>query len=32
MIVLAAVLWIVKMGWVIHLWAALDAAIYKPRT
>jgi hypothetical protein len=31
MVVLAAILWIIKMGWVIHLWACLDAAIYKPR-
>jgi TM2 domain-containing membrane protein YozV len=29
--VLAAVLWIVLMGWIIHLWSILDAATYKPR-
>lgn len=27
--VLAAVLWIVLLGWVIHLWSILDAATYK---
>lgn len=31
MFVLAAVLWIVFLGWIIHLWSILDAAIYKPR-
>jgi TM2 domain-containing membrane protein YozV len=29
--VLAAVLWIVLMGWVIHLWSILDAATWKGR-
>lgn len=29
--VLASVLWIVLMGWAIHLWSVLDAALYKPR-
>ncbi|MGH7719895.1 MAG: hypothetical protein ACREON_13760 [Gemmatimonadaceae bacterium] len=29
--VLAAVLWIVLLGWVIHLWSVLDAALWKPR-
>jgi TM2 domain-containing membrane protein YozV len=28
--VLAAVLWIVLMGWAIHLWSVLDAALYRP--
>ncbi|MEI7036863.1 hypothetical protein [Fulvimonas yonginensis] len=31
MFVLAAVLWIVWMGWIIHLWSILDAALYKPQ-
>jgi TM2 domain-containing membrane protein YozV len=31
MFVLAAVLWIILMGWVIHLWSILDAALWKPR-
>lgn len=28
--VLAGVLWVVLMGWAIHLWSVLDAALYKP--
>lgn len=31
MFVLAAALWIVWMGWIIHLWSILDAALYKPK-
>ena len=31
MFVLACVLWIVWLGWLIHLWSILDAALYKPR-
>jgi len=27
--VLAAVLWFVLMGWVIHLWSIIDAARYR---
>lgn len=27
--VLAGVLWFVLLGWVIHLWSVLDAAIWK---
>ncbi len=27
--VLAAVLWIILMGWLIHLWSIIDAALYK---
>jgi len=30
MFVLAAVLWIVWLGWLIHLWSIVDAAMYKP--
>ena len=30
MFVLAAVLWIVMLGWLIHLWSILDAALFKP--
>lgn len=29
--VLAAVMWIVLLGWLIHLWSILDAALYTPR-
>lgn len=28
--VLAAVLWLVFLGWIIHLWSILDAALYEP--
>jgi TM2 domain-containing membrane protein YozV len=31
MFVLAAALWVIWMGWIIHLWSILDAALYKPR-
>jgi TM2 domain-containing membrane protein YozV len=30
MFVLAVVLWIVWLGWLVHLWSILDAALYKP--
>ena len=29
--VLPAVLWLVLLGWIIHLWSILDAALFKPR-
>jgi TM2 domain-containing membrane protein YozV len=29
MFVFAAVLWIILLGWIIHLWSILDAALYK---
>jgi len=28
--VLASVLWIFLLGWLIHLWSILDAAVYDP--
>lgn len=28
---LAAVLWVVLLGWIIHLWSILDAAKFKPK-
>ena len=28
--VLAAVLWIFLLGWAVHLWSIIDAAIWKP--
>jgi TM2 domain-containing membrane protein YozV len=31
MFVLATVLWLILLGWVIHLWSILDAALWKPR-
>ena len=30
--VLAAVLWFFLLGWAIHLWSVLDAAMWKPKT
>lgn len=30
MFVLAAVLWFFWLGWIIHLWSILDAALWKP--
>ena len=31
MFVLAAVLWLIWMGWLIHLWSIIDAAMFRPR-
>ena len=30
MFVLASVLWFFLMGWIIHIWSILDAALFKP--
>lgn len=27
----AAILWWILLGWIIHLWAIIDAALWKPR-
>ncbi len=29
--VLAGILWFVLLGWLVHLWSILDAAMFKPR-
>jgi TM2 domain-containing membrane protein YozV len=29
--VLAGVLWFFLLGWIIHLWSILDAAMWKPK-
>lgn len=29
--VLAGALWIVLLGWAVHLWSILDAALWKPK-
>jgi TM2 domain-containing membrane protein YozV len=29
--VLASALWIFLLGWVIHIWSILDAALFKPK-
>lgn len=31
MFLLSAVLWLIWMGWIIHLWSIIDAALFKPR-
>jgi len=31
MFVMASLLWIILLGWIIHLWSILDAARFKPR-
>lgn len=28
--VLAAVLWLILLGWLIHLWSIIDAAMFEP--
>lgn len=30
--VLAAILWVFLLGWIIHLWSILDAALWKPQS
>jgi TM2 domain-containing membrane protein YozV len=29
MFVLASVLWFILLGWAVHLWSVVDAALYK---
>jgi len=29
--VLAAVLWLIFLGWIIHLWSIIDAARFEPK-
>lgn len=29
--VLAIALWFILLGWIIHLWSILDAALWKPK-
>jgi TM2 domain-containing membrane protein YozV len=31
MFVLAILLWIVWMGWIIHIWSIIDAALFKAK-
>ncbi|TFG97569.1 MAG: hypothetical protein E4H13_10855 [Calditrichales bacterium] len=31
MFVLAAALWFILLGWIIHLWSILDAAMFKTK-
>lgn len=30
MFVLSAALWFVLLGWIIHLWSVVDAAMFRP--
>jgi len=30
MFVMSVVLWVILLGWVIHLWSIIDAALYDP--
>ena len=30
MFVMSVVLWVILLGWIIHLWSIIDAAIYDP--
>lgn len=29
--VLASLLWIILLGWLVHLWSIVDAALWRPR-
>jgi len=29
--VFTGILWVFLLGWIIHLWACLDAALWKPK-
>ena len=31
MFVMSVILWVILLGWVIHLWSIIDAALYAPR-
>jgi TM2 domain-containing membrane protein YozV len=31
MFVLAALLWFIFMGWLVHLWSIIDAAVWRPK-
>ena len=30
--VLAGILWFFLLGWIIHLWSIIDAALFRPRS
>jgi len=32
MFVLACALWVILLGWIIHLWSIIDAAVWKNRS
>lgn len=29
--IIAGALWFILMGWIIHIWSILDAALFRPR-
>lgn len=29
---LAGALWFLLLGWVVHLWSVIDAAVWKPKS
>ena len=29
--VLASILWFFLLGWAVHIWSVIDAALYKPK-
>jgi hypothetical protein len=29
--VLAGVLWVIMLGWIVHLWSIIDAARWRPK-
>jgi TM2 domain-containing membrane protein YozV len=31
MFVLAGILWVFLLGWLVHLWSIVDAALWRPR-
>ena len=31
-ILLSALLWVILLGWIVHLWSIIDAGRYKPRS
>ncbi len=31
MFVLASLLWLLLLGWIVHLWSILDEALWRPR-
>ncbi len=30
MFIFAGLLWVVWLGWIIHIWSIIDAALYRP--
>jgi hypothetical protein len=30
MFVMTALLWLILLGWIVHLWSIIDAAVYRP--